>query len=67
MESFEAAESLATTIRIGSLSLELEELNSKVVGAQLGFVSLGLGILDIRTANQDISILILKFHGSGLS
>lgn len=36
MESFEAAESLATTIRIGSLSLELEELNSKVVGAQLG-------------------------------
>ena len=36
MESLEAAENLATTIRIGSLSLELEELNSKVVGAQLG-------------------------------
>ncbi|MCI8300682.1 MAG: protein translocase subunit SecD [Lachnospiraceae bacterium] len=36
MESFEAAENLASTIRIGSLSLELEELNSKVVGAQLG-------------------------------
>ena len=36
MESFEAAEELASTIRIGSLSLELEELHSKVVGAQLG-------------------------------
>lgn len=36
MESFEAAEELASTICIGSLSLELEELHSKVVGAQLG-------------------------------
>lgn len=36
MESLEAAENLASVIRIGSLSLELEELNSKVVGAQLG-------------------------------
>ena len=36
MESFEAAEELASIIRIGSLSLELEELHSKVVGAQLG-------------------------------
>ena len=36
MESFEAAENLASTIRIGGLKLELEELHSKVVGAQLG-------------------------------
>lgn len=36
MESFERAESLASTIRIGGLKLELEELHSKVVGAQLG-------------------------------
>lgn len=36
MESFEAAESLASTIRIGSLQLELEEIRSNVVGAQLG-------------------------------
>lgn len=36
MESFEEAESLASQIRIGSLSLELEELRSEVVGAQLG-------------------------------
>ncbi len=36
MESFESAERLASTIRIGSLQLELKELRSKVVGAQLG-------------------------------
>jgi SecD/SecF fusion protein len=36
MESYEAAENLASTIRIGGLKLELEELHSKVVGAQLG-------------------------------
>lgn len=36
MESFEEAEDLAATIRIGSLSLELEELRSNVVGAKLG-------------------------------
>lgn len=34
--TFEDAETLAATIRIGSLSLELEELRSNVVGAQLG-------------------------------
>ena len=36
MNSYEEAESLASTIRIGGLRLELEELHSKVVGAQLG-------------------------------
>lgn len=36
MESFEAAEKLASTIRIGSLKVELEELRSNVVGARLG-------------------------------
>ena len=36
MPSFEEAEKLASTIRIGGLKLELEELRSNVVGAQLG-------------------------------
>ena len=36
MESYEAATTLASTIRIGSLSLELEEVSSKVVSAKLG-------------------------------
>lgn len=34
--TWEEAEQLASTIRIGGLKLELEELHSKVVGAQLG-------------------------------
>ena len=36
MESYEAAERLASNIRVGSLSLQLSELRSNVVGAQLG-------------------------------
>ena len=36
MESFESAEELASTIRIGALPLTLTELRSNVVGAKLG-------------------------------
>ena len=36
MSTYEQADALATQIRIGSLSLELSELESSVVGAQLG-------------------------------
>ena len=36
MSSFEEADNLATQIRIGSLSLQLSELESSVVAAQLG-------------------------------
>ncbi len=36
LTSYEECEQLASTIRIGSLSLELEELRSTVVGAKLG-------------------------------
>lgn len=36
MATHEEAENLAATIRIGSLTLELEELRSNVVGAKLG-------------------------------
>ncbi|MCI6675358.1 MAG: protein translocase subunit SecD [Clostridiales bacterium] len=36
MESLEAAEDLASTIRIGALPVELKELRSNVVGAKLG-------------------------------
>ncbi len=36
MADFEEADTLASTIRIGGLKLELKELRSKVVGAQLG-------------------------------
>ena len=36
MGSYEEANELATFVRVGSLSLELTELHSKVLGAQLG-------------------------------
>ena len=36
MESYEKAETLASTIRIGSLKLSLHEISSKVVSAKLG-------------------------------
>lgn len=45
MESFERAENLASTIRIGGLKLELEELHSKVVGAQLGIDAIDYKVL----------------------
>lgn len=54
--SFEEADKLASTIRIGGLNLELEELRSNVVGAQLGEAAIstsltagaiGLGIVCI--------------------
>lgn len=36
MSDFDEADSLASYIRIGGLNLELEELQSEVVGAQTG-------------------------------
>lgn len=36
LDSYEEAESLATTIRIGALPLELSQISSTVVGAKLG-------------------------------
>ena len=52
MENFDEAKSLASYIRIGGLDLELEELQSEVVGAQLGsnalstsLIAAGIGLL----------------------
>ncbi len=36
METYEAADNLATYIRIGSIPLTLNEVSSNIVGAQLG-------------------------------
>ncbi len=43
--SYEVAENLASTIRIGSLSLELEEMRSNVVGAKLGQEALSTSLM----------------------
>lgn len=45
MTSYEEAENLASTIRIGGLQLELEELRSNVVGAQLGEEAISTSLL----------------------
>ena len=43
--SYEEAEQMASTIRIGGLNLELEEISSKVVGAQLGEEAVSTSLL----------------------
>lgn len=45
MSSYEEAEKLASTIRIGGLKLELQELRSNVVGAQLGSEAIRTSLL----------------------
>ena len=45
MASYEEAEGLASTIRIGGLNVELEEISSEVVGAQLGQEALDTSLL----------------------
>ena len=45
MSTYEDAENLASTIRIGSLSVQLEELQSEVVGAKLGQDAINTSIL----------------------
>lgn len=42
--TYEEAQQLASTIRIGGLKLELEELHSKIVGAQLGEAAISTSI-----------------------
>ncbi len=44
MDSYEEAQKLATFIRVGAMKLELEELESNVVGAQLGGQALATSI-----------------------
>ena len=45
MESFEAADELASMIRIGALKLELETIRSNVVGAKLGIDAIDTSLL----------------------
>ena len=56
MSSYAEAEELATQIRIGSLSLELKELESNVVGAQLGSQALATSL---KAAVIGLAIVII--------
>lgn len=52
----EEAEQLASTIRIGGLKLELEELHSKIVGAQLGEAAISTSI---KAAAVGFAIIVI--------
>lgn len=45
MEDYQTAENIASTIRIGGLKVELEEIRSNVVGAQLGEEAISTSLL----------------------
>ena len=61
MGSFEEAETLASTIRIGGLKLQLEELRSNVVGAQLGSEAINLSLIHIYITFKSL-LLIMSFY-----
>ncbi|MBE5868563.1 MAG: protein translocase subunit SecD [Lachnospiraceae bacterium] len=66
--TWEEAEKLASTIRIGGLKLELEELHSKVVGAQLGSDAIRTSLLAGVIGLLAIAIfMIAVYHISGVA
>ncbi|MCD8046394.1 MAG: protein translocase subunit SecD [Clostridiales bacterium] len=62
MDTYEEAEILATQIRSGSLTLELEELQSEVVGAKLGSQALSTSILAAIIGILIIIVFMLIFY-----
>ncbi|MCD8332584.1 MAG: protein translocase subunit SecD [Clostridiales bacterium] len=62
MDTYEEAEILATQIRSGSLTLELEELQSEVVGAKLGSQALSCSILAAMIGILIIIVFMLIFY-----
>ena len=68
MGSYEAAETLASTIRIGSLSLTLQEITSKVVSAKLGSnaisTSLIAGFIGLALI---IIFMIIRYRVAGVA
>ncbi|MCU6762596.1 bifunctional preprotein translocase subunit SecD/SecF [uncultured Roseburia sp.] len=62
MANYEEAENLASTIRIGSLSLELEELQSEVVGAKLGSEAISTSIKAAAIGLIVVMIFMIVFY-----
>ena len=61
MSSFENAESLASMIRIGGLMLQLNELRSNVVGAQLGSEAIRTSLIAAAVGFALIAIFMIVF------
>ena len=62
MGSYDEAEQLASTIRIGGLKLELEELRSNVVGAQLGETAISTSILAAIIGFAIIAVFMIAVY-----
>lgn len=62
MESYEEAEILASNIRIGSLSLTLEELQSEVVGAQLGSEAISTSLKAAAIGLVFIAVFMIAYY-----
>ncbi len=62
MGSFEEAEILASQIRIGSLSVELQELESQVVGAQLGGEAMSSALKAAMVGLAFIIIFMIAYY-----
>ena len=61
MSDYESAESLASMIRIGGLKLQLNELRSNVVGAQLGSDAIRTSLIAAAVGFALIAIFMLVF------
>lgn len=62
MGSYEAADRLASTIRIGSLNLSLEEISSKVVSAKLGDNAVSTSLIAGAIGILLIMIFLISFY-----
>ena len=62
MQSVEAAQNLASTIRIGGLKLTLEELRSNVVGAQLGSDAIRTALLAGAVGFAVIAVFMIAVY-----
>ncbi len=62
MDSYQEAETLASQIRIGSLSLELEELTSQVVGASLGEEAIATALTAAAIGLGLIIVFLIAFY-----
>lgn len=62
MSSYEDAEKLASQIRIGGLKLELEELRSNVVGAQLGNEAINTSLMAALIGLIIIAVFMLAVY-----
>ena len=68
MGSYESAETLASTIRIGSLSLTLQEITSKVVSAKLGSNAISTSLLaGLIGLGLIIIFMIIRYRIAGVA